>query len=124
MRERLESVRERLLVEAVKAAEKLIEVLEKHGIRVEEAYLFGSRVRGDALEHSDADLVIVSGVFRGMRYTDRLELIYRLEARLEIHPFIEVIPLTREELQERLRGPTMLRDAARYWLRLKPGRES
>ena len=112
-------MRERLLREALQAARRLIEALEEQGIHVEEAYLFGSRVRGDALEHSDADLVIVSDAFRGMRYTDRLELIYRIEAKLHTHPFIEVIPLTREELQERLREPTMLRDAARYWTRLR-----
>ena len=120
MRERLERVKGRLLREAVEAARLLIEALEREGIRVEEAYLFGSRVRGDALEHSDADLVIVSGAFRGMGYLERLDLIYRIEARLRTHPFVEVIPLTREELEERLREPTMLRDAARYWLRLRP----
>ena len=119
MRERLESVRERLLREALQAAKTLIEALEERGMRVEEAYLFGSRVRGDALEHSDVDLVIVSDAFQSLSYTDRLELVYRLEAVLRLYPFIEVIPLTKRELRDRLRKPTMLRDASRYWIRVK-----
>ncbi len=32
---------------------------------------FGSRVRGDALEDSDLDLVVVSERFRGVRFIDR-----------------------------------------------------
>ncbi|NOZ89223.1 MAG: nucleotidyltransferase domain-containing protein [Crenarchaeota archaeon] len=98
-----------------------MEALERRGVRVEEAYVFGSRVRGDALETSDVDAVIVSGSFRGMRFTERLDLVYRVEWEESIEPWVEVIPLTPEELEERLRLSAVLRDASRYWLRVRPG---
>gem|GEM_PF-3744986 len=51
MKKRLEERCRRLLAEAVEALERLIEALERRGIKVEEAYLFGSKVRGDALSN-------------------------------------------------------------------------
>ncbi|MEB3806768.1 MAG: nucleotidyltransferase domain-containing protein [Desulfurococcales archaeon] len=97
----------------------LIELLEKEGYRVEEAYVFGSYVRGDWIETSDVDLVIVSPSFRGTRFIDRLELVYRLEWRARLKPWIEVIPLTPEEFEERLRSSAVLKDASRYWIPLR-----
>ncbi len=108
--------RRRLLAEAVEA-------LERRGVRVEEAYVFGSRVRGDALETSDVDAVIVSSSFRGVRFLDRLEIVYRVEWEESIEPWVGVTPLTSEELEERLRLSAVLRGASRYWLRVKPRRD-
>jgi len=119
LRRRLEERRRRLLAEAVEALERLIEALERRGIHVEEAYLFGSRVRGDALETSDADAVIVSRDFEGMRMGERLDLVYRVEWEEGITPWVEVLPLTRKELRERLEWGTVVRDASRYWLRIR-----
>ncbi len=51
LKKRLEERCRRLLAEAVEALERLIEALERRGIKVEEAYLFGSKVRGDALSN-------------------------------------------------------------------------
>ena len=116
---RLAERRARLLREALEAAEALLEALERRGIHVEAAYLFGSRVRGDALRSSDVDLVVVSPSFRGMRPIDRLELVYQVEWEEGITPWVEVIALTPEELLERLRRPGVVRDASRYWLRLR-----
>jgi len=114
----LEKRRARQLEEAIRAAKKLLELLETRGIRIEAAYLFGSRVRGDAIETSDVDLVIVSRDFEQMKYLDRLELVYSLEWRYGVEPWVEVIPLTPEELEEKLRAPTILRSASRYWKRI------
>ena len=119
MRRLLERRRRLALREAVEAAERLIEALERRGLRVMEAYLFGSRVRGDSLDTSDVDLVLVSGDWEGVRYAERLDLVYRVEWEEDIHPWVEVIPLTPRELVERLEGSAVLRDARRYWLRLR-----
>lgn len=85
---------------------------------MEAAYVFGSRVRGDWLRTSDIDVVIVSNDFRGMGFLERLELIERIEWEEDITPHIEAIPLTPEELRERLERSAVLRDASRYWVKL------
>lgn len=51
---------------------------------------------------------------------ERLELVYRVEWEERIEPWIEVVPLTPGELGERLVSHTMLRDAARYWVPVRP----
>ncbi len=78
-------------------------------------YLFGSYAKGTWIRTSDIDLIIVSQDFDGMKHLDRLDLIYRSEWMLKTRPFIEVIPLTPEELRERLRTSTVIRDAQKYW---------
>ncbi len=110
---------ERVPRRALEAAEAVLKLLEEAGVRVREAYLFGSYARGDWLEDSDVDLVIVSDDFEGMPYLERLELIYRLEWERSVEPWVEVIPLTPVELAERLEGSAVLRDARRYWIRLR-----
>jgi len=103
----------------LRAVEILLGALEERGVRVEEAYLFGSYARGDWIESSDVDLVIVSSSFQGSRFIDRLELIYRVEWELGVKPWIEVIPLTPSEFQERLATSVVLRDASKYWVKVK-----
>ena len=103
----------------MRAVQGFLEELEREGIEVVEAYLFGSYARGDYLESSDIDLVIVSPSFRGMRYIDRLEVVYRVAWRRRQTPWIEVIPLTPEELAERVRDSYALRDASKYWIKIK-----
>lgn len=40
-------------------------------VRIERAVLFGSRARGDAFEHSDFDLILVSPDFEGQAFHAR-----------------------------------------------------
>ena len=103
----------------IETVRMLIDALEKEGVSVDEAYLFGSYARGDYLKSSDIDLVIVSKSFRGIRYIDRLETVYRVEWMLRLRPWIEVIPLTPEELSLRVKDSFALRDASRYWIKVK-----
>ncbi|HID05131.1 MAG TPA: nucleotidyltransferase domain-containing protein [Aigarchaeota archaeon] len=100
---------------AVEAAEQLLKELSKR-FRIEKAYLFGSYARGNWLNTSDVDLIIVSPDFRGMRFMDRLEEIYRVAWRLRISPAVEAIPLTPEELKERKETSVVVRDASKYWI--------
>ncbi len=88
-------------------------------MRVEAAYLFGSRARGEALDVSDVDLIVVSPDFDGMPVDERLRLVYGIWPE-EVPA--DLIPLGSSEF-ERLRGRSvLLRDAARYWIRLTPDR--
>jgi len=92
--------------------------LENGGVRVEEIILFGSYARGDYSDSSDLDLVIVSEDWGRMPYTDRLSLLYRIWDKPIDGNFI---PLTREEMRERLENSVVLRDASRYWITVYKG---
>ena len=85
---------------------------------MKEAYLFGSYAKGTWLKSSDVDLVVVSEDFRGMRFLERLDMINELQWKAQIRPFVEVIPLTPEEFEERLRESAVLRDASKYWIKI------
>ncbi|MFN4046564.1 MAG: nucleotidyltransferase domain-containing protein [Acidilobaceae archaeon] len=102
---------------ALNAVNTLLRLLSSK-IKVEEAYMFGSYVRGDWIKTSDIDLVIVSRDFEGMPYLKRLDLINEIQWRARIRPYIEAIPLTPEEFSERLRESTVLRDASKYWVKV------
>ena len=106
------------LERVMRVVEEFLEEVSKR-FRVEEAYLFGSYARGDWIKSSDIDLVIVSRHFEGMSFSERLEVLYRLEWEKKITPHIEVIPLTPRELRERLEKSAVLRDASKYWVRVK-----
>lgn len=50
---------------------KYVEQLEKNGIPIRQAVLFGSYASGGSHEWSDIDIALVSDVFEGMRIKDR-----------------------------------------------------
>lgn len=102
---------------ALKAARTLLELLSQR-VRVREAYLFGSYAKGTWLKTSDVDLVIVSEDFRGMRFTERLDLVNELQWKARIRPFVEAIPLTPEEFAEKLQESAVLRSASKYWIKI------
>jgi predicted nucleotidyltransferase len=106
------------VVEAVRKLMK--ELSEEEGITIERAYLFGSYAKGSWLRTSDVDLVIVSRGFKGMPFIKRLDLVNRVQWRAGIRPFIEAIPLTPDELKERVERSAVLRDASRYWIEIAP----
>ncbi|WP_276954250.1 nucleotidyltransferase domain-containing protein [Allomeiothermus silvanus] len=80
---------------------------------IEQAWLFGSRARGDALEDSDWDLLVVSGAFRGVPYLKRLQTLYRLPLRRA-----EYVALTPEELEARRNEIGIVGEALREGIRL------
>jgi predicted nucleotidyltransferase len=51
--------------------EQLSVVLRELDFDIYAAILFGSRARGDALEDSDWDLIIISDEFKGMPFPER-----------------------------------------------------
>ncbi|RFA95329.1 nucleotidyltransferase domain-containing protein [Pyrobaculum aerophilum] len=95
---------------------KLVEALRREGVEVDAVYLFGSWARGDWLYDSDVDIVIVSPAFREMPWLRRLELVAKVEARLDLKHSFDVLPYAPEELGEV--KSAVLRDAMRYWKRI------
>ena len=59
---------------------------------------FGSRARGDALAHSDLDLLIVSDAFRDIRWLDRPVRVYEA---LELPFGADLLCYTPEEYQRK-----------------------
>ncbi len=103
---------------AVETARRFISELERRGVKVVEAYLFGSWARGDWLVDSDVDVVVVSPDFRGVPWLKRLELLAKVEASLDLPLSIDALPYTPEEVEAS--SSAVLRDARRYWRRIWP----
>lgn len=89
-------------------------------VRLERVFLFGSTARGDRLEGSDVDLVLVSPDFEGMPLNERFRILYSLWP-----PDLDgdLIPLTPGEFEGAGRRSIALRDAQEYWLELTPPAE-
>lgn len=69
---------------------------------------FGSRARGDALKHSDLDLLVVAERFRDVRWLDRAPLVVGTLAA----PFgIEVLCYTPEEFERKVEELGIVRTA-------------
>jgi hypothetical protein len=54
-----------------------------------------------------------------MPYLKRLDLINEIQWKLNIKPFIEAISLTPEELEVKREESVVIRDASKYWIRVK-----
>jgi predicted nucleotidyltransferase len=70
----------------------LIKVLEKKGISISAAYLFGSFAKGKANKWSDIDVALVSNDFSGVRFYDiekLLSILKKYNNFIEFHPFRE-----------------------------------
>lgn len=76
-----------LIIEIVK---RYIEELEKNGIEIREAIIFGSFAKGTAKEWSDIDVALVSPDFTGDRFEDRRRIVplrRNIDNRIEPLPF-------------------------------------
>lgn len=80
------------------------------GYDIEKAILFGSRARGDHLEESDLDLILVSKDFEGIFFTDRISKVYRFwDGDLSL----EVLCYTPEEFEKKKGMIGLVQDAVR-----------
>ncbi len=57
--------------------EHLKELLHNSPLEIKSAFLFGSRARGDWLEESDWDILIVSPEFAGISFPDRATVVLK-----------------------------------------------
>ena len=75
---------------------KFVNALERK-MKPEKIVLFGSRARGDFLEESDYDIMIVSDFFKGMTAHARIVEILKLTENISMS--IEPLCLTPEEFK-------------------------
>ncbi len=80
-------------------------------------YLFGSYARGDHMLDSDVDVVVVSPLFEGMPYPNRVAFVRSL---LPPDLGFDIIALTPREFRERLDTP-FFKELSRYWIEVVPG---
>jgi predicted nucleotidyltransferase len=69
----------------------LIKTIEKNGISISTAYLFGSYAKGKANQWSDIDVALVSNDFGDVRFYNVLRLLSILKKydnNIEFHPFL------------------------------------
>ena len=86
-------------------------IMQRHGLR--EAYVFGSRVRGDHLHRSDFDVLIVDERYEGVPFLERgTEL---LREWPHVTPELELFCYTPLEFA---RGNTIIRAALRQGIRV------
>ncbi|MBI2916682.1 MAG: nucleotidyltransferase domain-containing protein [Chloroflexi bacterium] len=86
---------------------RLARLLQQAPVRIERAILFGSRARGDYMEHSDWDLVTVSPDFQGMSFSARASL---LLGAIPLHP-AEYFCYTPQEFEQGREDIGVLRQA-------------
>lgn len=99
--------------------DRLIEAISEfmRRVDVEEAILFGSRARGEELNSSDVDLIVISPRFEGIRFTDRIgPLLANWPRGL---PPLEVLAYTPEEFEQARQGTRIERTADREGVRLR-----
>jgi len=80
-----------------------------------EIYLFGSFAKGDWLEDSDVDIVVVSKKFFGKTMPERINLIRKL-APSDIA--LEILAYTPEELKGVVTKSMVIQDASAYWKKI------
>ncbi len=74
----------------VEIVEKYIQELQKNGIPIQEAIIFGSYAKGSIKEESDIDVALVSPAFTGDRFEDRRKIVplrRKIDSRIEPIPF-------------------------------------
>ncbi len=82
----------------------------------EKVILFGSRARGEHLEDSDVDLIIVSKKFEGMNFLERIR---RVATEWRGLVAIEPLCYTPEEFEKMRKGITIVREALKHGKELK-----
>jgi len=87
-------------------------------LRVEEVYVFGSRVHGTPLEDSDLDLVIISEDFGKRSYVENLILLTGL---WEGSFTLEMFPYTPAQIREYRERKTVVAEALTKGIRIKLG---
>lgn len=81
----------------VDVVKKYIQELQKNGIAIQEAIIFGSYAKGSSKEGSDIDVALVSPAFTGDRFEDRRRIV---PLRRKIDSRIEPIPFRPDDFQE------------------------
>lgn len=89
--------------------EHLRGLLHNSSIQIKSAFLFGSRARGDWLEESDWDIMVISPEFADISFPDRATMLLR---RVPLRK-VELLCYAEEEFQERMGEIGIVAEAAR-----------
>ena len=82
----------------IRDVEHLKELLHRSSFPLKSAFLFGSRARGDWLEESDWDIMVISPEFADISFPDRATMLLR---RVPLKR-VELLCYTEEEFQGRM----------------------
>jgi predicted nucleotidyltransferase len=85
-------------------------------IRVQRVILFGSWARGDYLDDSDIDLIVLSNDFEGVPFEDRLVILQKHWNDERCGVALEAFGYTQSEFRELQRYPHLAREARRKGL--------
>jgi len=77
-----------------------------------QVYLFGSFAKGDWLEDSDIDIIVVSEKFEGKPMPERVNTIRRLAPD---NLSFEILAYTPRELKEAITKSIIIQDASTHW---------
>jgi len=80
-----------------------------------EVYLFGSFAKGDWLEDSDIDVIVVSEKFKGKPMSERVNTIRKLAPD---NLAFEILAYTPKELKEALTRSVIIQDASAHWKKI------
>jgi len=80
-----------------------------------EMYLFGSFAKGDWLEDSDIDVIVVSEKFVGKPMPERVNMVRKLAPD---NLSFEILVYTPEELKEAMRKSIVIQEASEYWKKI------
>ncbi|MEK6933321.1 MAG: nucleotidyltransferase domain-containing protein [Nanoarchaeota archaeon] len=96
--------------------EKTLKILKKHLaflkriFNPEKIILFGSRARGDNLEESDFDLIVVSEKFKNMNFRDRIIMAYGVWDKKQ---GLDIICYTHKEFEKKKKQEGIVKQASK-----------
>ncbi|NOY64114.1 MAG: nucleotidyltransferase domain-containing protein [Nitrospirae bacterium] len=74
----------------IEAVKKFLQLLKQQGIKIDQAYLYGSFAKNKATSWSDIDIALVSRDFKESRFIERIRLMKiasKIDKRIEPIPF-------------------------------------
>lgn len=80
------------------------QALLQQGLKVDRVVVYGSQVTGEAKEHSDIDIVVISDDFEEMNILERLETMGLAMAKTRIMEPIEPLGYTEKEFSSKDKG--------------------
>lgn len=91
---------------------KIREYMKIIGVR--KAILFGSRAKGEHLDTSDVDLILISEKFTNLRFVERF---YELHKKWHLPYYLEVLPFTPKEFRA-LSNRSIIKEAIESGIRI------
>ncbi len=88
-----------------------------HRVGATRGILFGSRARGDYIDSSDVDLVVISDKFAETSFPRRMVFLHE---NWDLPFYLEGLPYTEEEFARLKRTSSVVQDALMYGIEIWP----